>query len=154
MFIQKDFDENDLRAKQRFVDLFYSNAKYNKYMLETPTNQYTVDFYVKNRNTNQHIANIEVEVKNAWKSYDFQYPDVQLLTRKKKFWFDENNNVLPIPTTFVMFNSDLSNHIAFLSEAMCIAYKNNIIRNYGTSKTRNDDFIITPISTGLIGYFK
>ena len=41
-----------------------------------------------------------------------------------------------------MFNKELTNHLAILSETMNNIFRIGNTRNYGTEKTRNDDFYI------------
>ena len=123
--------------------------------LKEPENPYTVDFYVYDGK--EHIANVEVEVKNSWTSPKFPNKDIQLLTRKRKFWFDEHNNIISIPTMFVMFNAQLTNHLAITSDNMVEIYNTNKIRSYGNgygpSKSRSDDLLVADISNALVDIF-
>lgn len=151
MFIQSEYNENDARAKNKLIELFSQTPRYNTHILVEPLNKYTVDFYVINP-TGNHIANIEVEVKNAWCGVDFVYHDIQLLPRKQKFWLDPKHH-LNKPTMFVMFNSDLSNHLVIMSETMRRIFLGTGTRTYGTTKTRNDNFYIATIDEVIFGYF-
>ena len=154
-FSQTAFDTNDLRAKIKFKDLFSKHPKFKNLTLKDPENPYTVDFYVYENN--EHIANIEVEVKNSWKTATFPYKDIQLLTRKRKFWFDDNDNIIEIPTMFVMFNTQLTNHLAIPSGNMVDIYRTNQLRSYGNgygpAKARSDDLLVADISNALIDVF-
>ena len=151
MFIQSEYNENDARAKNKLIELFSETPRYNRCVLNEPLNPYTVDFYVNDSN-GKHIANIEVEVKNAWRTFDFTYSDIQLLPRKKKFWVDPTHH-LNKPTMFVMFNRDLSNHLVIMSDVMQQIYFGSASRSYGTEKTRNDDFFVAKKSQVLFSYF-
>ncbi len=149
MFMQQEFDENDERAKKKFIDLFYACDRYKNLTLEIPTDPYTVDFYVYNGN--RHIANVEVEVKKPWRQHNFTFNDVQILPRKRKFWEDETHNKGK-RTLFVLFNKELTNHLAILSETMNNIFRIGNTRNYGTEKTRNDDFYIARLDEVNIGF--
>lgn len=151
MFIQKEYDENDQRAKNKFIELFYNTTGYKKYTLEYPLNEYSVDFIVKNKD-NIHIANIEVEVKKSWNRYDFPYDDIQLLVRKPKFW-TESIYTNGCPTTFVMFNNDLSNHLVIFSNTMIDIIKRGDTRYYGTEKTRYESFLVAKRDEVVFSYF-
>ena len=126
MFVQKEYDENDARAKKKFIELFYKCDKYKGLTLVEPTDKYTVDFYVYNGD--RHIANVEVEVKKPWKQHAFTFNDVQILPRKRKFWEDTNLNKGK-KTLFVMFNMSLSNHLVILSETMENIFSKGNTRN-------------------------
>lgn len=140
MFIQKEYDENDSRAKCKVRELFSISEKYKNYILIEPVNKYSVDFYVTQRD-GKHVANVEVEVKKVWRGMDFRYDDIQILPRKKKMWFDTNIN-LGKPTMFIMFNADLTNHLVIKSPVMVDIFTRCDTRHYGTEKTRNDEFYI------------
>lgn len=151
MFIQKEFDENDGRAKAKFRELFAQTPRYNKCTLIEPSDQYAIDFEVNTRK-GLHIANIEVEVKNAWHGFNFAYDDIQILPRKQKFWMEDRYNKGK-PTMFVMFNSDLSNHLVITSEKMVEIFTKGNTRCYGTEKTRNDEFFIAKKKDVMFGFF-
>lgn len=151
MFIQKEFDENDGRAKNKLRTLLMKHPKYSSCTLVEPSDPFTVDFYVKNKK-GEHVANIEVEVKKTWKGSDFKYNDIQLLPRKKKFWTEERYHKGK-PTMFVMFNIDLTNHLVILSDKMEEIFSKNNTRHYGTEKTRDDAFFIAKKSEVTFGYF-
>lgn len=53
----------------------------------------------------QHVGYLEVERKTVWKGSSFQYDNVQFPERKAKY------AKLDKPTTFVMFNEDMSNYL-------------------------------------------
>ena len=150
MFIQKEYDENDARAKHKVRELFSMHKVCKDFILTDPSNKYSVDFYVsKNGN---HIANVEVEVKKSWKGMNFIYDDIQILPRKKKMWFDESIN-LGKPTMFIMFNADLTNHLVIKSATMVDIYTRCDTRHYGTEKTRNDEFYIANKNDVEFGFF-
>lgn len=151
MFIQKEFDENDARAKEKLVELMKESPLYARYSLQTPDDPFTIDFHVINPK-GEHTANIEVEVKKTWHDFEFKYDDVQILPRKKKYWTDEGHHK-NLPTMFVMFNADLSNHLVILSDDMEQIFENGRTRNYATEKTRNDNFYIAKKSVCKFGYF-
>lgn len=151
MFDKNAFNENDQRAKTKFIELFYNTSKYKNFKLEYPQNEYSVDFIVKNKLDIQ-IANIEVEVKKSWKGYNFPYNDIQLLVRKPKFWLDPQYNK-GYPTTFVMFNNELTNHLVIFSKVMIDIIKRGDTRYYGTEKTRYESFLIANQSEVTFSYF-
>ena len=72
---------------------------------------------------------------------NFKYDDIQILSRKKKIWFDPNIN-LGKPTMFIMFNADLTNHLVITSHTMIDIFTRCNTRHYGTERTRNDEFYI------------
>lgn len=53
-----------------------------------------------------HIYNVEVEVKNVWSGHDFPYESVQFPHRKEKY------AKLDKPTIFLMFNKQLDCYLA------------------------------------------
>ena len=55
-------------------------------------------------------------------------------------------------TLFVMFNMSLSNHLVILSETMENIFSKGNTRNYGTEKTRNDDFYIARLDEVKLGF--
>ena len=150
MFIQKEYDENDARAKRKVRELFSMHKVYKNFILTDPSNKYSVDFYVSKNGI--HVANVEVEVKKSWKGMNFRFDDIQILPRKKKTWFDESIN-LGKPTMFIMFNADLTNHLVIRSATMADIYTRCDTRQYGTEKTRNDEFYIAKKNDVEFGFF-
>jgi hypothetical protein len=150
MFIKSEYDENDARAKAKCKELMAAHPKYGKFKLEEPSDPFTVDFYVYDTE-GTHVANVEVEVKKTWQTVEFEYSDVQLLPRKKKYWTDEAHHKNK-HTLFVMFNRDLTNHLVIKSPKMTEIFSNNKTRNYGTDKTRNDSFYVVKKEDCLFGH--
>jgi hypothetical protein len=101
--------------------------------------------------TQKDLLLVEVEVKKPWQQYNFTFKDVQILPRKRKFWEDETHNKGK-RTLFVLFNKELTNHLVILSETMENIFRIGNTRNYGTEKTRNDDFYVARLDEVNIGF--
>ncbi|HEY8365680.1 MAG TPA: hypothetical protein VIL57_00905 [Bacteroidia bacterium] len=103
--IRKRFDldlynENDNKAKNKAKELLVNSG----FDVEDNPKKRGVDLLIFK--DGKHIANIECEIKKVWKGPVFRYPTIQFPERKKKF------AELEIPTVFLMFNEDLSAHLA------------------------------------------
>jgi len=107
-FSQKLYDENDTAGDKRLRELFDGS----KYTLRR-VKKYGVDFEVYK--DNKHIGYIEVEVKLGWNAHKYPFSDVRFPKRKGKFL------KLDKRTYFVMFNKDLSRHLAVLERTMAMA---------------------------------
>ena len=157
MFDQSAYDANDGRAKAMFSRLFYECEMFvdiygRHFVLENPKNKFVEDFFVLDSD-GRHVANVEVEVKACWRTHDFPFDNVQLLPRKRKFWIDEvNGGKRPIPTLFVMFNNDLSNHLAIHSDDLYEIYSGGDRVNYASCMTRNDNFYVAGLDKVVFGY--
>lgn len=90
------FAENDKKARDAVKAWFKGSKVYR--VIDNPKKM-GVDLLLYEGE--EHVGNIEVEVKRVWNG-DFKYTSVQFPQRKSKFC------VLSQPTLFVMFNSDLS----------------------------------------------
>ena len=73
------------------------------YYIDIPDDKYTVDLYLFYRE--EHIKNVEVEVKLGWVDWDYPFKDVRIAFRKNKF------TKLEKPTIFCMFNKPLTRHL-------------------------------------------
>lgn len=157
MFDSAAFNRTDAAAKQAFIRLFYQCEKFRLKdgtwpKLVEPSDPYIEDFQVFNHN-GKHIANVEVEVKEVWTKFEFPYPDIQLLPRKRHFWIDDNDPSKQLTKTmFVMFNAPLTNHLAILSDDARNVYLRNDRVSYGSKISRNDAFYIARHSDVHFGY--
>jgi hypothetical protein len=93
-FNKQLYDENDARAKKKATD-FLSR----RFVVKEGT-QYGIDLICYRDNVIRYY--VEVEVKNLWIGQEFPWSEVNVLTRKEKF-FREHDKVI-----FIMFNTDLS----------------------------------------------
>jgi hypothetical protein len=153
MFSTEEYNQCDNRAKQKFTELFESSEKYNDFYLVSPSDPFTVDFYIYKKATNNHVANIEVEVKRVWTTYNFFYKDIQILPRKQKFWLEEYHHKNK-PTMLVMFNENLDNHFAVKSEVMSKLFTSTEnTRSYNSYKSRGDSFFVLDINLVKFGEF-
>jgi len=152
MFSERDHSECDARAKEKLKELFVNCEKYKSFTISEPSDPFTVDFYVFR--SGNHVANLEVEVKRVWNTFDFPYKDIQILPRKVKFWTDEKHHKNK-PTMMVMFNEDLSNHFSVKSEVMENLFKNSNTktRKYDTMRSRGDLFPVLSIKLVDFGEF-
>lgn len=95
--ITKKFDSSSHKiydkAKYKVID-YYSRLGYSA--IENP-NIHGVDLIV---NTTNDYFFCEVEVKNNWKGYTFNFPDIYILSRKKKYFNLEK------PTVMCMLNHE------------------------------------------------
>ena len=99
-FSPKLFKQNDKIAREKIRDII---TDWYPYQVKDNTAKYGVDLLVID-SINEHICNIEVEVKKVWIG-DFPYEDVNFPERKAKY------AKLKQKTYFVMFNSDLSQYL-------------------------------------------
>lgn len=150
-FSQSAYDAFDKKAKYKLIEIMAANPKFQNCTLREPVDQYTADFefYLFDR----HIGNIEVEVKSSWVGEKFPFADIQLLPRKKKFWFDKQWKGKP--TAFVMFNHDLSHHLVLTNSRMRSIYEGNDRRQYQNLMTRatEDNFYVCPTIYAKMDYF-
>ena len=93
-FDKELYDKHDTDAKVAVNKLFEGSV----YKIVENPKKMGVDFLVFEGE--EHIAYLEVEVKNNWKTPKFLYDDVQWPERKWKFCS------LDKPTIFLMFNID------------------------------------------------
>jgi hypothetical protein len=93
--------KTDNLAKTSLMNLFQKSAIS---IIENP-NRHGVDLLAYK--DNDHVFNVEVEIKTNWKEReDFRFPNVNFLRRKEKYCS------LDKPTIFVIFNKDLSQYLA------------------------------------------
>lgn len=139
-FSKLDHEQCDKSAKDKLKKLFSESNVYSKFTLVEPSDPYTVDFYVYNGDN--HVANVEVEVKRLWNSYNFPFDDIQILPRKRKFWENEIHSKGK-PTMFVMFNEELDNHLV-ISDAMMkeLFESENQSRSYASDRSRQEEFLV------------
>lgn len=109
MSVRKRFDKelyerNDKIAKEAVLNLLDSTELH---VIEN-TKKTQVDLLAYN--SEDHVFNIECEIKRVWKDKNFQYDSVQFPERKAKY------ANLDKPTLFVMFNNDLTSYLVVKSE--------------------------------------
>lgn len=97
MFIQKNFDENDARARAKAKTILIKH--YDK--VEDNPDVYDIDLLCYRNN--KIVAYVEVEVKNLWQGQNFPYPDINALTRKEKYYKAHPDNCI-----LILFNGSLT----------------------------------------------
>lgn len=95
MFIQKNFDDNDARARKKAKEILSKKFK----VIDNP-DVYGIDLICYRNNEIRYY--VEVEVKNLWGGQNFPWADINCLTRKEKYYKKYSNSML------ILFNSDLT----------------------------------------------
>ncbi len=109
MSVRKRFDrdlynETDKLAKQTIIDLL----KFSTYQITENPKKTQVDLLVYDGQ--DHILNIECEIKRVWKDKEFKYESVQFPERKAKY------AKLDKKTLFVMLNADQTAYLTVKGE--------------------------------------
>lgn len=100
------YKENDEKARNALRKAFGKSVIYR---IEDNPKKRGVDLLVYQGE--EHVFNIEVEIKKVWKgATGFPYANVQFPERKEKY------AKLEKPTLFVMFNEDQSQYLAVTGE--------------------------------------
>lgn len=120
-------EQNDIRAREKVKEILKNTS------LEVRDNpdRYKTDLVIYENGL--YVCHFELEVKQVWKGKDFPYDDVQFLARKKH-QAGEN-------TVFIMFNNDLSSHLAIRGNKLNQVHKTRKITNK-FSEGNLEDFMV------------
>src|SRR5271163_1725084 len=109
-FDQELHDKSDIpariKAKTIIADLGYI-------AIDNP-NKHGVDLIVYDSD-DEHVCNVECEIKNSWVGDSFKFPNVNMLERKTKFCN------LNRSTYFMLFNKDLSNYLVIKDKDLIVS---------------------------------
>ena len=111
--MRKNFDRElyniyDAKAKEAAHLIFETSGGY---YLEESEKKTDVDFLIFDPEDN-HIGYLEVEIKKAWVTKEFQYNDINWPERKAKYC------TLDLPTIFLIFSNELDNYLTTSSKVL------------------------------------
>ena len=121
--------KHDVRARERLMQIL-SNTPFE---VRHNPNQYDTDLQIFLKG--EYYCGIEVEVKNVWRGSEFPFSDVQFLGRKKK---QAKKDIV-----FVLFNADLSNHLAIRGDRLLELGVNRKLANKFSDGREEDFFAIS-----------
>jgi hypothetical protein len=113
VFIQKNFDENDARGRQKAKEIL--SARFD---VKDNPDKYGIDLLCYRNGILKYY--VEVEVKNLWTGQDFHWNTINVPIRKEKF-FKQHENVM-----YIMFNSDLSSCFIVSNQTILASKKEEV----------------------------
>jgi hypothetical protein len=94
-FSPKSFNDNDARARAKAKEILSP-----KFEVQDNADPYDIDLICLKDNVIKYY--VEVEVKNLWVGSNFPWAEINVPTRKEKYFLAHNNSM------YIMFNSDLT----------------------------------------------
>lgn len=117
-FNQKSFNDNDARARTKAKKMLSQ-----QFEVKDNADPYDIDLICLKDNVIKYY--VEVEVKNLWVGSNFPWAEINVPTRKEKYFKAHSNSM------YIMFNSDLTS--CFIIEGKIILESNKV----EVSNTRN-----------------
>ena len=123
------YDKNDQKAKQAAIKYLNQHG----FVTKENEDRYGPDLIMTKNGRKYYV---EVEIKHAWKGNKFQYSDLQIPERKRKF------TGLDHKTFFMVFNETLTEAF-FCSEKVLLESPTENVKNVYMDE---EDFFKVPIS--------
>jgi hypothetical protein len=121
--------KHDVPAREKLIQILEGTP----YEIRENPNKYDTDLQVFLNG--KYYCGIEVEVKDVWRGPEFPFPDIQFLGRKRK---QANKNMV-----FVLFNSDLSCHLAIRGDRLLEKGSNRKLANKFSNGNEEDFFAVS-----------
>jgi hypothetical protein len=132
------FEKHDVRAREALMKLLDGTP----FEIKHNPDRFGTDLQVFRGG--QYYCGIEVEVKDVWKGPEFPFADIQFLGRKVKQAKED--------VVFVLFNSDLSSHLAIRGDKLLKLGSNRKLANK-FSGGQQEDFLAVSKDDVYFNYF-